>query len=125
MTGIAEMLAKIAIAAALTASLAACVAPPLGEASSGASPANFSYKSDGENAKALLAAAETAKPVGWKVSDSSYGAVTPNGAAFADQVRRTCQPLQHQRDGVARSVTACKGADGTWVVAEWVPAKGE
>ncbi|MGE4278165.1 MAG: hypothetical protein AB7G62_01170 [Magnetospirillum sp.] len=119
------MLAKITLAAVLTASLAACVAPPLGEASSGASPANFSYKSDGENAKALLVAAETTKPVSWKVSDSSYGAVTPDGSAFPDQVRRTCQPLKHQRDGITRSVTACKGADGMWVVAEWVPAKGE
>jgi len=119
------MLAKIAAVALVSASLAACVAPPLGEASSGASPANFSYKSDGENAKALLAAAETVKPVSWKVSDSSYGAVIPDGAAFPDQIRRTCQPLKHQRDGTTRSVTACKGADGMWVVAEWVPAKGE
>lgn len=122
---LAQKLVHFATAAALTASLGACVAPPLGEASSGASPANFSYKSDGENAKALLAAAETAKPVSWKVSDSSYGAVSPDGTAFPDQIRRTCQPLKHQRDGVTRSVTACKGADGMWVVAEWVPAKGE
>ena len=119
------MIARFAVAAVLAVSLGACVAPPLDNAASGASPANFSYKSDGENARALLAAAEGGKAVNWRVSDSSHGGVAPSAAGYADRVRRTCRPLRHDRDGAARQVTACKGADGTWVVAEWSPDKGE
>lgn len=119
------MFAKLAIAAAIALSVGACAVQPYDSGISGASPANFHYKSDAENARALLAAAETGKAQAWKVSDSSHGAVSATGGAYSDRARRTCQPLQHERNGAARQVTACKGADGTWVVAEWSPDRGE
>lgn len=119
------MIAKFAFAALCVASLGACVAPPLEHVGAGASPANFSYKSDAANARAVLAAAETGKASVWKVSERSHGAAAPAGAVYADRVRRACQPLKLERDDQTRQVTACKGADGTWVVAEWSPDKGE
>lgn len=119
------MYAKLAIAAAIAVSVGACAVQPYDSGISGHSPANFNYKSDGENARALLAASESGKAQTWAVSESSYGAVSASGPAYADRARRNCQPLKHERDGAARQVTACKGADGVWVVAEWSPDKGE
>jgi len=119
------MFTKLAIAFVVAASLVACAVQPYESGISGHSPANFNYKSDAENAKALLTAAEAGKAVIWKVSDRSYGAAMPTASAYPDRVQRTCQPLRHERDGVTRQVTACKGADGTWVVARWSPDKAE
>lgn len=119
------MRAQLAVALLIAVGLTACVAPPADTRSSGASPANFWYKSDGENAKALVTALETGKPAVWRVDADSHGAVTPLAAAYADRARRACQPLRHERDGVARQLTACKGQDGTWVVAEWSPDRAE
>lgn len=123
--GIVAMIIRFAVAALLAAMMGGCVAPPLDNGASGAAPANFSYRSDAENARALLSAAESGKAAAWSVSPSRRGAATPTAAAYPDQVRRPCQPLRLERDGAARQVTACKGADGTWVVAEWAPERGQ
>ena len=119
------MLIRLAVAFAVVLGLGACAVPPYESGISGHSPANFRYQSDAENARALLAGAEGGKAVTWRVSDRSYGAVSTAGSVYPDRAQRACQPLKHERDGVGRQVTACKGADGTWVVVAWSPDKGE
>lgn len=115
--------AFVAVFAALA--LSACVASPYESQLSGDSPANFYYKSDGENALALLVALESGQAVRWSVDDSSFGAVTPTGDGFTDRANRLCRPLKAERDGLARMLTACRGGDGTWVVAEWKPERAD
>ena len=119
------MIRQFAVIAIAVLGVAGCASPYESSLSSGASPANFSYKSDAANAKALLSAAETGQPALWQVSDSVRGAVTPTGGAYDDRAHRPCRQMKHERDGVGRLVTACKGGDGTWVVAEWSPDKAD
>lgn len=125
----ASMLRRFVPAAALLA-LAACAdGPAIDEPGlSGASPANFHYKSDAAHAAALRQAMESGQPArwasqSWTEADKS-GVITP-AAAFTDSAGRPCRPLTITRDATTRNATACQGADGTWIVAEWMPERGQ
>jgi surface antigen len=116
------------VIAAATLTLAACAdRPGAGGDMSGDSPANFSFRSDDQHALATIAAAEDGKPVTWTVSSSSFGAVQPVAAQYADLAGRPCRGLKQDRtrggDTTSRDVTACKGGDGTWVVSDYRPEK--
>ncbi|CAA7618613.1 Secreted protein [Magnetospirillum sp. LM-5] len=120
------MIRSIAVATAMLA-LAACADRPWPNAEmSGDSPAHFNFRSDDQHALATVAAAEQGKPVTWKVSDRTYGSVIPAATQYADRAGRPCRGLKQERTGwTTRDVTACKGADGIWVVSEYSPDKAD
>lgn len=71
---------------------------------------------DKERATALMQAAETGQVTRWQVGSMRSGVVTPG----AQDGR--CRALRHEAsiDGqaVGRDMSACKDADGTWVIAD-------
>ena len=115
---------RLLIAATLLMTVSACADRPWPHAEmSGDSPANFYWRSDRENALALVAAAQDGREVAWTVSNTSNGKVVPAATQFQDRGGRTCRGLRQTRNGgrdddFTRDVVACKGKDGTWVVAD-------
>ncbi len=78
-----------------------------------------------KHARATIQAAEDGQTVAWTTEKGSKGSVTPTGTQFADRSGRACRPLKQDAtvndEHMTRDVTACKAADGTWIVTEYAP----
>jgi surface antigen len=82
-----------------------------------------------KHANATISVAENGQPVSWSTEKGNHGSVSPAGAEYTDRSGRPCRPLKQDvsmnGEDVARQVTACKAADGTWVVGEYQPEKAD
>lgn len=82
-----------------------------------------------KHAAATIKAAEDGQQVSWATDKGNSGAVTPTGAQYSDRSGRACRTLKQEvtmrGEAASRDVTACKDADGTWVVTEFSADKAE
>lgn len=82
-----------------------------------------------KHARATIQAAEDGKEVAWATEKGSKGSVAATGQQFADRAGRSCRPLKQDvtmnDEHSVREVTACKAADGTWIVTDFAPEKAD
>ncbi|MBX9635136.1 MAG: hypothetical protein K2X44_09165 [Magnetospirillum sp.] len=82
-----------------------------------------------KQANATIKAAEDGNAVAWSTEKGNKGSVAATGEQFSDRAGRACRPLKQDvtmnGEQSAREVTACKAADGTWIVTEYQPDKAD